>query len=33
LLLPQALGRATATFYLGFELGIGIGSWLLGGVL
>jgi predicted MFS family arabinose efflux permease len=33
LLLPQAPGRATATFYLGFDLGIGIGSWLLGSVL
>jgi MFS family permease len=33
LLLPQAPGRTTATFYLGFDLGIGAGSWLLGGVL
>jgi MFS family permease len=33
LLLPEAPGRATATFYLGFDLGIGMGSWLLGAVL
>ncbi|HET9221337.1 MAG TPA: MFS transporter [Roseiflexaceae bacterium] len=33
LLLPQAPGRATATFYIAFDLGIGVGSWLLGGVL
>jgi predicted MFS family arabinose efflux permease len=32
-LLPGAPGRATATFYLGFDLGIGVGSWLLGVVL
>jgi predicted MFS family arabinose efflux permease len=33
LLLPQAPGRATATFYIAFDLGIGVGGWLLGGVL
>jgi hypothetical protein len=32
-LLPQAPGRATAGFYLGFDVGIGLGSWLLGGAL
>jgi len=26
-------GRAVATFYLGFDLGNGIGAWLLGVVL
>jgi predicted MFS family arabinose efflux permease len=29
-LLPEAPGRATASFYLAFDLGIGAGSWLLG---
>jgi predicted MFS family arabinose efflux permease len=29
-LLPEAPGRATAAFYVGFDLGIGGGSWLLG---
>lgn len=29
-LLPQAPGRASAAFYVGFDLGIGLGSWLLG---
>src|SRR5262245_156445 len=29
-LLPEAPGRATAAFYIGFDLGIGGGSWLLG---
>ncbi|HEY3111626.1 MAG TPA: MFS transporter, partial [Chloroflexota bacterium] len=29
-LLPEAPGRATAAFYVGFDLGIGVGSWLLG---
>jgi predicted MFS family arabinose efflux permease len=32
-LLPGAPGRASAGFYLGFDLGIGLGSWLFGGVL
>jgi MFS family permease len=32
-LLPAARGRAIATFYLGMDLGIGIGSWLLGFIL
>jgi predicted MFS family arabinose efflux permease len=32
-LLPEAPGQATAGFYLGFDLGIGLGSWLLGAVL
>ena len=32
-LLPGAPGRATAGFYLGFDLGIGLGSWLFGVVL
>lgn len=32
-LLPGAPGQATAGFYLGFDLGIGLGSWLLGGIL
>jgi predicted MFS family arabinose efflux permease len=26
-------GRATASFYLAFDLGIGMGNWLLGPVL
>jgi predicted MFS family arabinose efflux permease len=32
-LLPQAPGQATAAFYLGFDLGIGLGSWLFGVLL
>jgi predicted MFS family arabinose efflux permease len=32
-LLPEAPGQATAGFYLGFDLGIGLGSWLLGAIL
>jgi predicted MFS family arabinose efflux permease len=32
-LLPGAPGQASAGFYLGFDLGIGLGSWLLGVVL
>lgn len=32
-LLPTARGRAIAIFYLGMDLGIGLGSWLLGFVL
>ena len=32
-LLPGAPGRATAAFYVGFDLGIGAGSWLFGAVL
>lgn len=32
-LLPDAPGRASAGFYLGFDLGIGLGSWVLGVVL
>jgi MFS family permease len=32
-LLPDEPGQATAGFYLGFDLGIGLGSWLLGIVL
>jgi predicted MFS family arabinose efflux permease len=32
-LLPGEPGQATAGFYLGFDLGIGIGSWLLGAML
>jgi MFS family permease len=32
-LLPDAPGRATAAFYLAFDLGIGAGGWLLGAVL
>ncbi len=32
--MPDTLrGRATASFYLAFDLGIGVGSWLLGPVL
>lgn len=30
LLLPAAPGRASAAFYIGFDLGLGLGSWLLG---
>lgn len=29
-LLPEAPGRATAAFYVGFDLGIGVGSWIFG---
>jgi predicted MFS family arabinose efflux permease len=29
-LLPQTPGLATAAFYIGFDLGIGLGSWLYG---
>lgn len=32
-LLPHAPGRASAAFYVGFDLGIGVGSWLLGAAL
>ena len=32
-LLPDEPGQATAGFYLGFDLGIGLGSWLLGVIL
>jgi predicted MFS family arabinose efflux permease len=32
-LLPQAPGRAMAAFYIGFDLGIGLGSWVCGGLL
>jgi predicted MFS family arabinose efflux permease len=32
-LLPGAPGRASAGFYLGFDLGIGLGSWLVGAAL
>jgi len=32
-LLPGSPGQATAGFYLGFDLGIGLGSWLFGIVL
>jgi predicted MFS family arabinose efflux permease len=32
-LLPGEPGQATAGFYLGFDLGIGLGSWLLGAML
>jgi predicted MFS family arabinose efflux permease len=32
-LLPDAPGQATAGFYLGFDLGIGLGSWLFGAIL
>lgn len=32
-LLPRRPGQATAAFYVGFDLGIGLGSWLFGGVL
>jgi predicted MFS family arabinose efflux permease len=33
LLLPAEPGRASAAFYTGFDLGIGLGSWLLGTLL
>ena len=32
-LLPTAPGQASAAFYVGFDLGIGLGSWLLGWAL
>jgi len=32
-LLPGAPGQASAGFYLGFDLGIGLGSWALGAIL
>jgi len=32
-MLPGAPGQSTAGFYLGFDLGIGLGSWLFGAVL
>ncbi len=32
-LLPGEQGRAVAIFYLGMDLGIGVGGWLLGAVL
>jgi predicted MFS family arabinose efflux permease len=32
-LLPGAPGAASAAFYIGFDLGIGLGSWLLGAAL
>jgi predicted MFS family arabinose efflux permease len=32
-LLPDAPGRASAAFYVAFDLGIGLGSWVFGGVL
>ncbi len=32
-LMPQQPGQTTAAFYVGFDLGIGLGSWLFGGVL
>jgi predicted MFS family arabinose efflux permease len=32
-LLPGRPGRASAAFYVGFDLGIGVGSWLLGAAL
>ena len=32
-LLPNAPGTATAAFYFGFDLGLGLGSWILGVVL
>lgn len=32
-LLPGQPGRASAAFYIGFDLGIGVGSWLLGAAL
>jgi predicted MFS family arabinose efflux permease len=28
--LPEASGRASAAFYVAFDLGIGVGSWILG---
>lgn len=32
-LLPTTPGRASAAFYVGFDLGIGLGSWVLGAAL
>lgn len=32
-LLPTAPGQASAAFYVGFDVGIGLGSWLLGAAL
>ena len=32
-LLPATPGQATAAFYLAFDAGIGLGSWLFGGLL
>lgn len=32
-LLPDSPGRASAAFYVGFDLGIGLGSWALGATL
>lgn len=32
-LLPDSPGRASAAFYVGFDLGIGLGSWILGATL
>jgi predicted MFS family arabinose efflux permease len=32
-LLPGMPGRASAAFYVGFDLGVGAGSWLLGAML
>lgn len=32
-LLPDAPGRASAAFYVGFDVGIGLGSWVLGATL
>jgi predicted MFS family arabinose efflux permease len=32
-LLPEAPGRATAAFYIGFDLGLGLGSWIYGAAL
>ena len=32
-MLPGAPGRSTAAFYVGFDLGLGLGSWLFGVVL
>jgi predicted MFS family arabinose efflux permease len=29
-LLPEAPGRASAAFYVAFDLGIGVGSWIFG---
>ncbi|MBV8714234.1 MAG: MFS transporter [Chloroflexi bacterium] len=32
-LLPETPGKASAAFYVAFDLGIGLGSWLLGAML
>jgi predicted MFS family arabinose efflux permease len=32
-LLPERPGMAVASFYFGFDAGIGIGAWLLGLIL